>query len=217
MGGGKGSSLDEIRGGGAGPPARAVNRSITLGLASALISGVIAPASAQAPTPNPGTWRPLGYANLQKPFARDATYVDIWKDAIDANSAAYLARSDRRFSAGPAPATEAHFVIWGPKRAVVVSILDTALGCSEKGHATGARAVVKLCPMRVAVYDGLQVHTLDAGRGCFLEPAPGVSLDPSAAASYGAYDVAARVVKIGVIVDGRAIDGCSFNIPLDRK
>jgi len=217
MGGGKGSSLDEMRGGGAGAPARAVNRGIALGLASALISSAIEPASAQAPTPNPGTWRPLGYANLQKPLARDATYFDIWKDAIEANNAAYQAHGDQRFSAGAAPATEAHFVIWGPKRAVVVSILNTALGCSEKGHATGAHAIVKLCPMRVAVYNGLQVRTLDAGRGCVLEPAPGVSLDPSAAASYGAYDVAARVVKIGVIVDRRAVDGCSFNIPLDRK
>jgi len=214
MGGNKRSSPIGLRGDGAGSQSVGSTLGIAAFLAAALLSGQIAPALAQTTTPDPGAWRPLGYANLQKPLASDATYVDIWKDAIDANNAVYKAHGDQRFSAGAAPATEAHFVIWGPKRAVVVSILNTALGCSEKGPATGAHAVVKMCPMRIAVYDGLTVRTLDAGRGCFLEPAPGVSLDPSAAASYGAYDVAARVVKIGVIVDRRAVDGCSFNIPL---
>ena len=169
---------------------------------------------AQALTPNPGAWRPLAYANLQRPAAREATYFDIWKDAIDANNRAYKSRGDRRFSGANAPATEAHFVIWSAKRSVVLSLLDTALGCSEKVRIAGA--VVKLCPMRIAVYDGLNVRTLDAGRGCFIEPSIGGTLDPSRAAGYGAYDVASRTLKIGAIVDHRAFDGCSFNIPLVR-
>jgi hypothetical protein len=150
-------------------------------------------------------------------LAREATYVDIWKDAIDANNTVYRARGDRRYSGGAAPATEAHFVIWSVKRAVVVSLLDTALGCSEMTRNGAVHAVVKLCPMRVVIYDGLKVRTLNAGRGCFLEPAPGATLDPSTAVAYGAYDVAARAVKLGVIVDRRAIGDCSFNIPLGRE
>ncbi len=172
-------------------------------------------AEAQALTPDPGAWRPLAHANLQKPAARDATYFDIWKDAIDANNRAYRTRGDRRVSHANAPASEAHFVIWSAKRSVVLSVLDTALGCSEKVRIAGA--VVKLCPMRIAVYDGLNVRTLDAGHGCFIEPAFGGTLDPSRAAGYGAYDVTSRTLKIGAIVDHRAFDGCSFNIPLPRE
>ena len=217
MGVGNRSSLIGRLDGDADAFAMASNHGIAFIVASALISGLIAPACAQAPTPDPGAWRPLAYANLQRPSVRDATYVDIWKDAIEANNSAYRARGDRRFSNGAAPATEAHFVIWSAERAVVVSVLDTALGCLEKARDFGAHAVVKLCPMRVAIYKGLEVRTLDAGRGCFLEAARGTSLDPSVAASYGAYDVATRVVKIGVIVNRRAVDECSFNIPLGRE
>lgn len=174
------------------------------------------PVSAQILTPEPGSWRPLAYSNLQKPSARDATYVDIWKDAIDANNQSYVERGDRRFSEGNAPATESHFVVWSSKRSVVLSMLNTALGCTQKAGDGGAGVTIKLCPMRVTIYDGIQVSTMEAGRGCFLEPSPGARLDPLASAAYGAYDVAARTLRLGVIVHHRAVDGCSFNIPLGR-
>ncbi len=217
MSGNRGSTLLGPRREAAAVRPTASNCAIALFLAGAFVSGSADPATAQALTTDPGVWRPLGYADLQKQSPLNATYVDIWKDAIDANTRAYQARGDRRYFVGAAPATEAHFVIWSAKRAVVVSVLDTALGCSEMKRNAGTRAVVKLCPMRVAIYDGLQVRTLDAGRSCFLETTPGAALDPASAVAYGAYDVATRVVKIGVIVDRRAIDGCSFNIPLGRE
>lgn len=185
-----------------------------LGLAAMTTQPTAAPAP--APTPDPGTWRPLAYAELRKPSARHATYIDIWKSEIDANNRAYEARGDRRFAGGNAPATEAHFVIWSPKRAVVLSVLNTALGCSPKQRERDLRVLIKLCPMRIAIYQGLEVRTLDAGWGCFLEPVAGTWLDPSASAAYGAYDIASRTLKIGMIVDHRAIDGCSFNIPLPK-
>ncbi|MCP3477899.1 hypothetical protein NLM33_48380 (plasmid) [Bradyrhizobium sp. CCGUVB1N3] len=65
------------------------------------------PTGAQTPTPNPGAWRPLSYADLQRTTPATATYADVWRDAI-----------------------EAHFVIWSPKKSVVLSVLDTALACT---------------------------------------------------------------------------------------
>ena len=127
----------------------------------------------QSLTPDPAAWRPMSYANLQKPSSQTATYVDIWKDAIEANNRAYKARGDLRFSGGNAPVTEAHFVIWSARRSVVLSVLDTAIECSVKQVAPDAHATVKLCPMRIAIYEGLQVKMMDGGRGCFLELAPG--------------------------------------------
>lgn len=182
-----------------------------------LAIGQSALAFAQPLTPEPGAWRPLAYVNFQQPSPREATYFDIWKDAIDANNRSYAARGDQRFVAGNAPATEAHFVIWSPKRSVVLSILNTALGCSEKTRDRDVRVVVKFCPMRVAIYDGLQVRTMNAGRACFVEPESGATLDATAAGAYGSYDVAARTLKIGLIVNHRAVEGCAFSIPLARE
>ncbi|MFC6495970.1 hypothetical protein [Ancylobacter dichloromethanicus] len=169
---------------------------------------------AQSLTPDPAAWRPMSYANLQGPTPDTATYAEIWKDEIDKNNQLYRESGDRRFLGGNAPATEAHFVIWSRARSVVVSLLNTASGCVMKQGNRDAAARVKLCPMRVAIYEGVRVRTLDAGRGCFLEPAPGATLDPSASAPYASYDVATKTVKIGMLVAHQAVDGCSNSIPL---
>ncbi len=71
--------------------------------------------------------------------------------------------------------------------------------------------------MRIAIYDGLQVRTMEAGRACLIEPPAGTTLDPNMAAVYGAYDVTRKALKIGLVVSGRAIDGCAFNVPLRRQ
>lgn len=189
--------------------------------ACALVAGVMmidltAAAHAQSLTPDPAAWRPMSYANLQTPAPQIATYLDIWKDAIDANNRTYKARGDLRFSEGNAPATEAHFVIWSPTRSVVLSILNTVTGCTLKELRAAAGATVKLCPLRIAIYQGLQVRTLDGGRACFLElasPVAGKSGDAQAA-SYASYDVATKTVKTGLIIDHQAVDGCSQNIAL---
>lgn len=172
---------------------------------------------AQTLTVDPSAWRPMSYANLQRPSAQTATYGDIWKDAIDANNRAYRARGDTRFAPGNAPVTEAHFVIWSSQRSVVLSVLNTALGCSVKAVLDAAHATVKLCPLRIAIYEGLQVRTMDGGRACLLELEPGALPDPAASAAYVSYDVASKTLKTGMIVDHRAVDGCSLDIPLYRQ
>jgi hypothetical protein len=174
-------------------------------------------AEAQVATPDPGSWRPMAYAELQYPSPAMATYVDIWKDAIDQNNRAYALRGDHRYFKANAPASEAHFVIWSSRRSAVLSVLDAATLCSVKTALPEMRAIVKLCPMRIAIYEGLQVKTLDAGKACFLELEPSDDRDPSASAAYASYDVARRALKIGLVVDHAALDGCSFDVPLPRQ
>ena len=177
----------------------------------------IAAATAQELTPDPTAWRPLAYADLRQPSAATRTYTDIWKDALDENNRVYLTRGDSRFQTSNAPATEAHFVIWSTRKSVVLSILNTATGCALKEFHAAARATVKLCPLRVAIYEGVQVRTLDGGRTCFLElaaPPLGENADPSRAVAYGSYDPSTKVVRTGLVIDHRAIDGCSHEIPL---
>ncbi|SCB50160.1 hypothetical protein [Rhizobium multihospitium] len=173
-------------------------------------------AQAQAVTSDPGAWRAMSYANLQAPSPATATYIDIWKDALDANNRHYESRGDRRFAGGNAPATEAHFIIWSSRRSAVFTILDTASQCTTKASFPDAGATVKLCPMRIAIYEGLQVRTMDGGKACFLELA-GTLADANASGAYASYDVASRSLKTGLIVNHTAVDGCSFSVPLPRQ
>ncbi|HEV7325569.1 MAG TPA: hypothetical protein VGN91_10895 [Bosea sp. (in: a-proteobacteria)] len=204
--------------GGCGGGARVRRCGYAIPLLFALVATLAetAPARTQTLTPDPGSWRPLAYSDLQRPTARSATYADIWKDQIDANNEAYRARGDRRFVDGNAPAAAAHFVIWSEQRSVVLTLLNTALGCAPKLRDGKVRAVVKLCPMRIAIYNGIRVETLDAGRGCYLEPEAGASIDPSASAAYGSYEVGSKRLKLGMVVNHQVVDGCSFTIPLTR-
>jgi len=179
-----------------------------------MMGDVFTAAKAQSLTPDPGTWRPMSYADLQRPSQVTATYTDIWKDAIEENNRNYHARGDERFASGNAPVTEAHFVIWSSQRSVVLSTLNTVTACEVKSVDRAAHVTIKLCPVRMAIYDGLQVRTLEAGRACFLEPDASAAFDPSATAAYASYDIPTRTVKIGMIVNHAAVDGCSFNVPL---
>lgn len=200
------------------PAARVVWRSVRVMVASLItMTAITSAVTAQSLTPDPAAWRPMMYANLQKPSAETATYVDIWKDAIDANNRGYKARGDQRFADGNAPVTEAHFVIWSSARSVVLSVLDTAIECSVKQVDHNAHTTVKVCPMRIAIYEGLQVRTMDGGRGCFLELAPGATPDTASSVAYASYDVATKTVKTGMIVNHKAVDGCSLDIPLYRQ
>lgn len=197
------------------PASNAARTLCSLGVSLMMMMTEIARAVAAQPlTQDPGAWLPMAYADLQRPSAQAATYADIWKDAVDSNNRAYAAAGDRRFETGNAPATEAHFVVWSTRRSVVLSVLDTAPGCAVKQVGDHARATVKLCPTRIAIYEGIQVRTMDAGRSCFLELAPGVRPDPAASVAYASYDVATRTLKAGMILDHRAVEGCSFDIPL---
>ena len=173
--------------------------------------------SAQTLTPDPGAWRPLSYADLQSGSSATATYVDIWKDAIEANNRAYATAGDKRDASRNAPATEAHFVIWSTQKAIVFSVLDTANGCTTRYSDLAAGATVKLCPLRIAQYQGATVSTIGGGKACFLElkpPLSGAGVDRTSSAAYAAYDVETKSIKTGMIVNHKAVDGCSMSFSL---
>lgn len=169
---------------------------------------------AQALTPDPAAWRPMTHADLAHPTATTATYFDIWKDAIDDNNRAFAAKGDTRFVNGNAPAVESHFVVWSSRRSVVLTVLNTATGCVDQQALSDGAVTVRLCPMRLAVYEGIQVQVMDAGRACFLESAPGRAANAATAATYTSYDIAARTLRVGAMVNHAVLQGCSFEIPI---
>ncbi len=175
---------------------------------------------AQSVTDDPTAWRPLIYADLQNPSPATATFADIWRDAIEQNNRKYLAKGDKRYAGGNAPAREAHFVIWSAKKSVVLSVLDTASGCTPFSTDQALGAIVKLCPVRIAQYQGATVKTSGGGKLCFLErqrSADSSDADPNRMGAYASYDIAAKTIRTGLMLDHRPVDGCSISIPLHSQ
>jgi hypothetical protein len=196
---------------------KVIRRHVANAACVGLMIGAPSSLSAQALTPDPAAWRPLSYVDLQAGSSATATYIDIWKDAIEANNRAYAAAGDKRYASGNAPATEAHFVIWSTQKSVVFSVLDTVDGCTSRYSDRAAGATVKLCPVRIAQYQGAIVNTIGGGKACFLElepPSKGAVVDRTSSAAYAAYDVETKSIKTGMIVNHKAVDGCSMSFSL---
>jgi hypothetical protein len=173
---------------------------------------------AQSLTADPAAWRSFAYTDLQNPSSTTATFADIWRDAIEENNRKYLARGDKRYAGGNAPAREAHFIIWSPAKSVVLSVLDTAAGCTPFATDQALGAIVKLCPVRITQYEGATVKTSGGGKLCFLErPSLDAAPESSRAAAYASYDIATKTIRTGLMLDHKPLDGCSISIPLHRQ
>jgi len=180
-------------------------------------SALLQSAYAQQLTPDPNAWRPVSYTDLQLPGEINRSFVEIWADHITRNNKEYIDKGDTRFAVGNAPVTESHFVVRSPTKTVVLSVLNTATGCTIIGRDEIARTVLKTCPMRLAVYAGDDSIVLDAGTGCFLEFAAGeYTPDPTRSASYASYDVPTRTIRTGAILAKEAIDRCIIKVPVPR-
>ena len=189
------------------------------GLAATILSS--APALAQeAPlTPNPDKWRPVVYRDLQIPGPLDAPFTGIWADMIDRNNRRYAAAGDSRYAVGNAPAREAHFVVRGGDKIAMLSVLNIATACKTIAADAATNINVKMCPMRLAFWQGLRGNVRQA-QGCYLEPGaePGnITPDPSYAVSYASYDVATKSIKLGVILAHKAVEKCSQIVPLYQR
>ena len=193
-------------------PARKLSRAL-LAIASGVAS---AAALGQELTPHPENWRPIIYRDLQIPGPEDRVYVDLWADVIQSNNRRYLSAGDRRYTVGNAPVREAHVVVRGGDKAALLSILDTAIDCAAVAKDPGGEIFVKMCPMRLALWNGDRA-TIREAKGCYLEPSAkerSFSPDPLNAASYASYDVATKSIRLGVILVHRAVEQCSQTVPL---
>jgi hypothetical protein len=174
---------------------------------------------AQELTPHPENWRPIVYRDLQVPGPQDRIYADLWADVIQSNNRRYLAAGDRRFLLGNAPVREAHALVRGGDKVALLSILDTATHCVAVASDLSSDLLVKMCPMRLAVWNGTSA-TLREAKGCYLEPGAGarntMAKSPYAA-SYTSYDVVTKSIRLGVILGRRVVEQCSQTLPLDPE
>lgn len=196
-------------------------RNILIACSLTATVGFSAQAPAQEPplTPAPEKWRPVVYRDLQIPGPSDAPFAGIWADMIAKNNRRYAAAGDSRFAVGNAPAREAHFVVRGGDKVAMVSVLNTATACKTITVDAATNINVKMCPMRLAFWQGPRGNVRQA-QGCYLEPGaqPGrFSPDPAYAVSYASYDVAEKAIKLGVILAHKAVEQCSQIVPLYQK
>jgi hypothetical protein len=196
-------------------------RKLLIILSVAVPIGLPVRAAAQelALTPNPDIWRPVVYRDLQIPGPLDAPFTGIWADMIDRNNHRYAAAGDRRYAVGNAPAREAHFVVRGGDKIAMLSVLNIATACKTIAADAATNINVKMCPMRLAFWQGLRGNVRQA-QGCYLEPGvePGnFTPDPSYAVSYASYEVATKSIKLGVILAHKAVEKCSQIVPLYQR
>ena len=194
------------------------NRSASKRRRALLAATLCAAAAAQAQelTPHPENWRPIVYRDLQIPGPQDQIYAELWADVIQSNNRRYLAAGDRRFLLGNAPVREAHALVRGGDKVALLSILDTATHCVAVTRDPSSDLSVKMCPMRLAIWNGSST-TLREAKGCYLEPGAGARksmANSSHAASYTSYDVVTKSIRLGVILGRRVIAKCSQTVPL---
>lgn len=171
-------------------------------------------AQEQELTPNPGAWRPLVQSDLKIELPDNLTYIDIWKDAITANNHAYDAKGAPRAAGENAPATDAHVVVRGSQRTIVLTTLDTELACKPAPFPRTVGVTIKLCPTRLVIFEGALSSRKELPPSCYLEVDSAMSPDPSADASYAAYDIATKTIKTGVIADHQVVDECARFVPI---
>lgn len=164
-------------------------------------------------TADPGAWRPLVHADLETELPDNLTYIDVWKDALVTNNKAYEAKGAALVGGRNAPASDAHIVVRGATRTIVLTTLDTDGGCKPAEFSYPSDVTIKMCPTRLVVFEGAIATTRELPASCYLEIDPKSSPTPNDAASYAAFDTITKTIKIGLIVNHRAIDECARFIP----
>lgn len=170
-------------------------------------------------TTDPERPRPLKYADLREDGPQVGTFREIWADALSQNNKAYEHQGDLRYVGSFAPATEAHYIIWTPSRSVVFSVLNTATFCKKHLERPDIGVSVKMCPMRVAFYEGGRKIVIGGMNVCYLEwtdPALAKS-DPYRSVAYASYDPKSKLLSVRITVDHKAIDDCGYSIKLTSE
>jgi hypothetical protein len=178
------------------------------------------PACAQSFTPDPSSWRPVAYTDLTFPVGEAEAYASIWQDRLDdsnrrlASRAPESGQSGISLAVGNRRAREWHFAINFQSKLVVLSVLDTPVVCTDEYRSPSAAARIFVCPMRLVTIEGGH-YTIRDGAACFLEKgASGASDDSSATATFAAYDIGSRSIKLHSVVSHQEIGQCAQAVPL---
>ena len=186
-------------------------------LAAGVVASRVVPALAETFTADPEAWRPVYYSDLRFPTGEGLSYASIWQDKLDENNT--QAQSDAvspntSYAVGNHEAKEWHFTINFQTKLVALTVLNTPVGCTDEIASPSLGTKIRVCPMRVATFEGDHYSVID-GAGCYLERAADRGLeDSTATAAYVSYDIDLRAFKTRFTVAHVEIPQCALTIPL---
>jgi hypothetical protein len=154
------------------------------------------------------------------PIGDAEAYASIWRDRLDdsnrrlASKAPEPIHKDMSLAVGNRAAREWHFAINFQSKLVVLSVLDTPVVCTDEYPSPSRAAKIRVCPMRLVTIEG-ERYTILNGAACFLEKEPTAPTeDSSATATFAAYDVGSRSIKLHSIVGHQEIEQCAQAVSL---
>lgn len=193
-----------------------------------LLAGFMAAALGAPPTITAAASAPAGWSQLI--LAGGITVNQAIPDVLATTWAKEIAANDRHyrndlgmnertdpnlFRQGHAPITFLYREFRSPSRSVLVSLLETALGC-DPDQILPADANYDLCPARVTVTEGGRTRTATLPQTCFYDADedPDYSAQPTPNGTFVRIDEAARRVYFGVWERGKRLPQCSKQVSL---
>ena len=196
---------------------------LSLSVAAGLVL-LPATASPGSLTPDPERWRPVAYADLRLPHGEAESYASIWQDRLDeSNSKPPPAPAPGRplpdpslsYAVGNRGASEWHFTINFQTKLAALTVLDTPHVCTDEYPSPVAGVRIKVCPMRLAMFEADRYALVIDGAACFLEKQADAPIENSSATrTEVSYDVAARAFHIRYTVSHMEIPQCAQTVPL---
>jgi hypothetical protein len=197
-------------------------------LSSSLAAGfVLLPATAASPesfTPDPERWRPVAYSDLRFPRGEAESYASIWQDRLDESNSKRAPEplpggafpdSSLSYAVGNRGASEWHFTINFQTKLAALTVLDTPNVCTDEYPSPELGVKIKVCPMRLAVFESDRYALVIEGAACFIEKQPQAPIeDSSATRTEVSYDVTVRAFKIRYMVSHVEIPQCAQTVPL---
>jgi hypothetical protein len=148
-------------------------------------------------------WRTLTMVDLRLVGPTQLPTARLWHDRLAVSSRSKSAPLN--LSVGGQAALAANIVIRSPETVVMLSILQVEGACEPRPVAPQ----VWRCPMRLLRFDP-QGTTIREGKACFV----GTSAGGAAPRAYASYDPSSRAIRLGVVVGGEAVEGCSQSVPV---
>ena len=183
-----------------------------------------ATASPESFTPDPERWRPVAYSDLRLPRGEAESYASIWQDLLDESNSKPppaplpgrpLPDPSLSYAVGNRGASEWHFTINFQTKLAALTVLDTPNVCTDEYPSAATAVKIKVCPMRLAMFEGDHYALVIDGAACFLEKQPDAPIeDSSATRTEVSYDVTVRAFKIRYTVSHMEIPQCAQTVPL---
>lgn len=175
-------------------------------LVLASLSLSISPASSADEPSNPRSWRPMVVTDLRLSGPASSTYAQLWADLIAKNNELFSKKGAPRRVVGNAPIREAHVVVRNATTVATLSILHAQALCQPHN---GSREVLS-CPLRLVVHRN-GASSIREATGCLAE-----TNAAAGTGSFVSYDVEARVIRLGTLLQHQAVEGCSKNVPVSE-